>query len=155
MPAGQIAPVAHVEPDLPQPIRLQVARSAPIGGPVSRRREFAGLVRELRVTGARGVALVVLIQPSTRDLTEHVRPNRRDFASYAGYSPDNLSAAVTGICARQVLTCLDLTPVFRDFGADALSFRDDDHWNDTAQALAARELAVMISERSPRPQSGP
>jgi hypothetical protein len=46
VPARQVAAVAHMEPDLPQPLRLQIARPAPVGGPVPPIRELADFVRE-------------------------------------------------------------------------------------------------------------
>ncbi len=95
---------------------------------------------------SRGIKLVILIQPSSRDLTENLPFNHVQLSAMPGYSPSNLSSAVEAICASLNLGCINLFDHFADNDPETLYFQeDDDHWNDAGQALAARITADYIA----------
>ena len=93
----------------------------------------------------KNVELVILIQPSTRDLTENLTINHTHLSEFPSYSRKNLSSAVEDICVRLGLRYINFYDVFFDNRPETLYFRQEDwHWNDAGQALAARVTADYI-----------
>jgi hypothetical protein len=109
----------------------------------------------------KGVVLLLVVQPSSRDLTRNLTPNFTHFARFPGYRQTNLSSAAAGIASALGLECVNLFEVFADNEPAKLYFTDgDNHWNDAGQALAAAEVARWIlrlplpEKRVPQPVEG-
>ena len=98
-------------------------------------------------TDKKGIRFMVLIQPSSRDLTENVFPNHKDFAAMPGYSPRNLTGFAEAALERNGILGLNLFDVFSRNNPGSLFFAyKNDHWNNRGQALAARVSAAYIME---------
>jgi hypothetical protein len=95
---------------------------------------------------AKHVKLCVLIQPSSRDLTTHLRPNYQDFAKFAAYKNTNLTSAVEKILHARHIPGLNLFETFVKNDPETLFFEEHDHWNEAGQSLAARETALYIHD---------
>jgi SGNH hydrolase-like domain, acetyltransferase AlgX len=104
----------------------------------------AVLAKVKAVTDNASVAFLVVIEPSSRDLTRNREPNYVDFRHYPGYRPERLSSLVDNICARNGIHRVNLYPVFLKSDPSNLYFLNDDHWNDRGQDLAARKTAEYI-----------
>lgn len=106
------------------------------------------ILRELASwVASKDVALVVVVQPATFDLTTNMSPNFENFASVASYRPTNLSSFATASAEAADIPVVNLFEVFRSNDPSELYFKDsDNHWNDRGQALAAREVANFIVE---------
>lgn len=96
----------------------------------------------------RGVPCVALIVPSAVDLCSTF-PVRVDPERHRDWSPTRLTDTLAVLLADAELPALDLAPVFREAGANAL-FRlpRDFHWSAAGQALAARRMAEFLRSRS-------
>ena len=93
------------------------------------------------------VKLVVLIQPSTRDLTRNMQPNYEDFGKYPSYRPDRLTSTIDKICDRNTIHRINLFPVFLSNNPQSLYFTtNDDHWNEKGQDLAAHTTAQYLHQ---------
>jgi hypothetical protein len=108
----------------------------------------AVLTRAQHVAESKRVKFLVLIEPSSYDLTTNLRPNYQDFAKFSGYKPTNLSGAVETILRARRIAGLNLFETFSKNHPETLFFNgsDDNHWNDAGQLLAARETARCIAE---------
>jgi hypothetical protein len=94
---------------------------------------------------AKHVKFMVLVQPSSRDLTANLRPNYMDFSSFSGYGRTNLTSAVERIGKANNIHVLNLFEPFSKNTPDRLFFLDnDDHWTNAGQKLAAHEVASYI-----------
>ncbi len=109
---------------------------------------MAAILKEAAAAAAgKGVAFVVLIQPSSRDMTTHLRPNYEDFREYGQYRQDFLTGTIDEICDRLRIHRINLFPVFAENDPEALFFgTNNDHWNDKGQDLAARVTAQYLRE---------
>ena len=95
----------------------------------------------------KGIRFMVLIQPSSRDLTENLAPNYKDFAATPQYSPRNLTGLAEAALERNGIPGLNLFDVFSRNNPGSLFFiYKNNHWNDRGQALAARVSAAYIME---------
>ncbi len=105
------------------------------------------VLAEARAEAARnGVALLLMIEPSSRDLTTNLSPNYTDFGQFPAYRPENLSAAVAGIGESLHIDAVNLFPVYQASRPERLYFSDgDNHWNDAGQALAAEVVARHLT----------
>ncbi len=100
-----------------------------------------------RVTAAHAVELVVLIQPSVRDVATNKQPHYEHFEAFPGYRRDRLTSTVDDICERNSIRRINLFPLFLENDPSSLYFpRDNDHWNERGQDLAARATAAMLLE---------
>lgn len=107
------------------------------------------ILREAKaIADEKGVGLVVLIQPSSRDLTQNLPSmNYGDLQKHPDYRKDRLTSIVDAICSRYQVQRVNLYPVFLNNTPQSLFFKvDDNHWNDAGQDLAARETADYIHE---------
>src|SRR5262249_28130289 len=90
------------------------------------------------------VPLFALVVPSAVDLCPrleiHVDP-----AQYPTWSPARLTDALAALLTERGVPFVDLAPVFREAGAEAL-FRlpHDFHWSAAGQALAAQHAARFL-----------
>ena len=109
----------------------------------------AVLRRAKTVADRRGIAFLVVIQPSRIDMTssqgtigyQHLRV-------FPEYRRTNLSARVKDICAQDAIDCIDLFGLFEQNDPGNLYFAaPNDHWNDRGQDLAAREVASWLAGR--------
>lgn len=95
---------------------------------------------------AQEIPLLVLIQPSARDLTATVSPNKNDFAAYPAYRPENLSALMAGLSETHGIPYINLWDVFATNDPAVFYLKDDDHWNEAGQDLAAQVTAARLLE---------
>lgn len=103
------------------------------------------ILERARATAAKqDVEFVVLIQPSSRDLTQNLDVNYIHLERFSAYREDRLSSIVDDICSRHGIHRINLYPVFQSSDPPSLFFVDNDHWNDAGQALAARHAAEYI-----------
>lgn len=102
------------------------------------------LMRAKTIADHRGVSIVVLIQPSTRDLTQLRSINYQQLQQYPDYRRDRLTSSVQDICSRHKIHSVNLYPVFSTSNPETLFLKADDHWSDAGQELAARETADYI-----------
>jgi hypothetical protein len=107
---------------------------------------MVGVLKEAKdLADTYGVKFLVLIQPSSRDLTTNLSPNHRDFTVHEGYHQRNLTRFVTEAATRHHIPFVDLYQVFASSHPEQLYFKKaDDHWNARGQALAAREVARYV-----------
>ena len=105
-----------------------------------------GILKKVQaLAAAKDVKLVVLIQPSSRDMTENLPLNFTHFAKLDGYAPRNLTDAVEIICNSLGINNINLFAEFENGPAEQLFFQENDgHWNDAGQALAARITASYL-----------
>jgi GDSL-like Lipase/Acylhydrolase family len=95
---------------------------------------------------AHAVPLVFLFIPSAFDVCDHWE-DRVDPDVFPDYRRDALTSALADIAARNGLEHLDLYPVFRSAGGDALYLRGDEHWNAAGEELAAARTTSLILRR--------
>ena len=98
-------------------------RSRPSQGPA----HGCGVERSERGSRLERDRILVVIQPSQRDLTRNDILNYNDFARYPNYRPSYLSGAVEDICRRNDLECINLFPIFQKNDPASLFFKRDDH----------------------------
>lgn len=106
------------------------------------------LRRAKQIANANGVALVLLIEPSVRDLSDNNLITPRVLRAYSShYRQDGLTSIVRDISIRNQIDFVNLFPFFAA-RAPLLYFRgEDDHWNDDGQAYAARLTADALASR--------
>jgi hypothetical protein len=108
-------------------------------------REVLHAAREL--AAAKHVRFLLVIQPSSRDLTENVAPNFTHMARYPDYRRTGLTRAIEDIARSLHLDYVNLFEVFERNHPERLYFDGDDHWNDEGQRIAAEEAARYITAR--------
>lgn len=97
------------------------------------------------VADSKNIQFMVLIQPSSRDLSTNLRLNYKYFTRYPNYKRNSLTDAVNKACIHNEISCLNLFKIFARNNPDAIYFKDgNDHWNDAGQELAAKETAKYI-----------
>jgi len=112
----------------------------------------AVLAKAKQVAQSKNVGLLVLIQPSSQDLTRNLVPNYSDFSRYVEYKPTNLSSVVEKVANARHIDVLNLFKVFLNNRPEALFFKGlDNHWNSGGQSLAARETALYIKGKLLKP----
>jgi hypothetical protein len=94
-------------------------------------------------TEAKNVKLLVLVEPSGRDLTTKIFPSYQDFAGFPGYKRTNLSMAVEMAARANNMDVVNLFDAFSKNDPDTL-FLADGHWSNAGQRLAAHEAAAYI-----------
>lgn len=101
------------------------------------------------LANAKGVKLLVLIQPSVIDLTrDNVLLGYEYLQQYSNYKRTNLTGAIEKICVSRNIHSVNLIKVFIENNPEDLFFRRDDHWTDRGQQLAAKEIAQYIIDHS-------
>ena len=111
----------------------------------------AGLARALLETAAlaraRGLAVDVVIAPSKEEVFGWLLDGQPPWSN----PPSGFAAMACSFAREASARCLDLGPAFRSesrrrYEADGslLWWRDDYHWNEAGQALAAREIAAWL-----------
>jgi len=93
----------------------------------------------------KGVAFMVLIEPSVIDLTEtNSALSYQYLQQFPSYQRNRLTEIVRKICLDKKIHALDLFGPFLKNHPEKLYFFANDHWNDAGQALAAKETASYI-----------
>ncbi len=94
---------------------------------------------------SKNIKFLVLIQPSSLDLTENLSPNHGDLAKFSGYRRNNISSAVEKICEGAGVGRINLFDIFMKNDPQTLYFKKaDSHWSDRGQALAAEATADYL-----------
>ena len=94
-----------------------------------------------------GVRFVLLIEPSSHDLTENIVPNYTHFARFTDYAPRTLTGTLETIAQELRMDYINLFEPFTNAGASGLYFSGfDNHWNDAGQALAATIVASRLQD---------
>jgi hypothetical protein len=107
-------------------------------------RGILGLAK--RLAEKNNVRLVVLIEPSSMDLTMNLSPNFTDFSAYSDYRPEGLSRIVEEAAKVHKLDVINLFDIFSKNSPQDLYFPDgDDHWTDSGQLLASRVVADHLT----------
>ena len=93
-----------------------------------------------------GIAFVVLIQPSSRDMTTYTEPNHVDYTEYEAYKPTNLTDFAEQSARSVGAAFVNLFQPYADNDPDKLFWTDGDtHWNNEGQVLAARVVAEYLT----------
>ena len=92
------------------------------------------------------IKLLVLIQPSARDVSTNNSPNYKDFTNYPGYRSERMSYLVSEICEKHNINYVNLFPRFSQPDSNDLHFKSDPHWNDKGQAVAAQITSENLSQ---------
>ena len=107
----------------------------------------AVLKRAKEFADSRGILFFVMIEPSIIDMTL----DNEDVLGYGylerypGYDRRTLTAAVKNACAETGVAYVNLFNVFIENDPRSLYFKkDDNHWNDRGQDVAARATAQYI-----------
>ncbi len=96
---------------------------------------------------SREINFMVVVQPSSRDLSENSYPNHTHFRQYDSYRPENLSDFAWNILEEEAIPGLNLFPVFKRNNPSTLFHLGiNDHWNSRGQALGARAAGAFIKE---------
>jgi hypothetical protein len=108
-----------------------------------------GVLRKAKqLADSKQVEFMVMIEPSSDDMTTNEEPNYTSFAAFPEYKRTNLSSFVERICVENHIAYINLWEPFSKNSPENLYFKgDDNHWNDAGQDLAAREAAKFIADR--------
>ena len=91
------------------------------------------------------IGFLVVIEPSSRDITTNLPLNHKFLEKYPDYLPTNLSNSVEEICIDTSIPHVNLFGPFSTKQPETLYFRNnDDHWNDAGQAFAAAVVADYL-----------
>lgn len=108
------------------------------------------LARAAEVARDASVRLLVLIQPSSRDITENLPNHHGELARYPEYDPRRMTQFLVEACESAGIEYVDLYPVYTSVDDPGLLyFRiDDNHWNEAGQRLAAEATAAALIDDS-------
>jgi hypothetical protein len=101
------------------------------------------------LTEAAGARFVLVIQPSSVDMTRNRRLNYANLNKCcSGYNRRRLSRSLVDIAKKNDISYVDLWPTFLVNRPEELYFKvnKDDHWTAKGMDLAARETALKIRE---------
>lgn len=111
----------------------------------------AVLRKAKQLADSKRVDFMVMIEPSSRDLTTNLDPDYRNFLAYPEYKRNNLSSFVEQICIENHIPYVNLYDPFMKNSPNNLYFKGkNDHWNDAGQDLASQEAAKFIAARQAR-----
>ena len=107
----------------------------------------AVLKKAKQFADSKHIQFMVLIQPSSKDLTTNFKPNYEEFGKYPEYTRNGLTSLIEKMCAENNIPQVNLFKVFLGHEPGHLFFKyDDDHWNDSGEDVAAQETANFISQ---------
>lgn len=93
---------------------------------------------------AANTPLLLLIVPPADDVCQECEGLRKEVAAYAGYDRDRTTAMLEGLARELSIPAVSLLKTFRSSDPDSLYFKQDTHWNDAGQDLAARVVSQYI-----------
>ena len=98
---------------------------------------------------SKGIAFMVLIEPSVIDLTkENSALSYQHLLQFPDYQRNRLTGIIRKICRDNQTYYVDLFDSFIKNQPGKLYFNANDHWNDAGQALAAKETAAYIISKA-------
>lgn len=99
------------------------------------------------IAGRHGVPFMVVIQPTSRDLTTNLPNHHQALAGTAGYDRRRLDRWVSEICESASVDYINLFDVFDATGApnDLYFPTPDPHWNEAGQRVAAEAVAARLA----------
>jgi hypothetical protein len=101
------------------------------------------------------IKLLVVIQPSSMDLSTNVSPNYRDFAEFPDYRKEGLTQAIERAAKANDIDVLNLFDLFLRNVPERLYLPDgDDHWSEAGQQLAAQAVAAYMATHYPGKAAG-
>ncbi len=113
----------------------------------TKRALLAAVVEEAaRITTAHGVTFLVVIQPTSRDLTTNLPNHHLALEGVHGYDRRRLDQWVQEICEAAEVDFVNLFDVFDATGTpnDLYFPTPDPHWNEAGQLLAAEATAAHL-----------
>ena len=108
----------------------------------------AVLARASAVAAERSIPFLVVIQPTSRDLTTNLPNHHETLAGVEGYDRRRLDRWVAELCDELGIEAVNLFDTFEAIGDDpnALYFAaPDPHWNEAGQLAAAEAVAPLIA----------
>lgn len=107
----------------------------------------AVLSRASAIAAERSIPFLVVIQPTSRDLTTNLPNHHEALAGVDGYDRRRLDRWVTEICDELGIQAVNLFDTFEATGSpNALYFATPDpHWNEAGQLAAAEAVAPPIA----------
>ena len=99
-----------------------------------------------RITTAAGIPLLVVIQPTSRDLTTNLPNHHEAREGQPGYDRRRLDRWTAEICTEDGIDFVNLFDVFEATGSpnDLYFPTPDPHWNEAGQRVAAETVAERI-----------
>jgi len=105
----------------------------------------AVLNKAKELADSKGIAFMVLIEPSVIDLTKkNSALNYQYLQQFPSYQRNRLTRTVEDICVSHDIHYINLFDLFLKNHPEKLYFIANDHWNDAGQTLAAKETASYI-----------
>ena len=96
-------------------------------------------------TSKRNVRLLVVVEPASFDLIENnTTIDRNDLSKYKKYNFRNLTNPIKAICESDHLDCVHLIDGFLQNDPKTLYRKEDNHWSDLGQQVAAKITAEYI-----------
>lgn len=129
----------HYDADIAFDSRSESART--------KRALLAAILREAhRICTGQGVPFLVVIQPTSRDLTTNLRNHHGVLESIPGYDRRRLDRWAQEICEEAGIDFVNLFEAFEATGSpNDLYFPDPDpHWNEAGQHAAAEAVAPHV-----------
>lgn len=108
----------------------------------------AVLARASQVARERALPFLVVIQPTSRDLTTNLPNHHLALQGIAGYDRRRLDAWVVAICKEAGVDFINLFDVFEATGRpnDLYLPTPDPHWNEAGQRVAAQAAAEWVQQ---------
>lgn len=108
-----------------------------------------------RAAQSNGIDFLVLIQPSSVDITPNSYFDFEDLQNqFSNYNPRNLSKFIRDICVLEGIDFIDLYPIFLENQAESYYFKKgNDHWTGRGQKKAAEVTSNFLLEYFKRTDS--
>ena len=98
---------------------------------------------------AKGIKFLVIIQPSTIDMTaDNFLLGYQDLQEYPNYSRSRLSGEIEKLCVSHNIHFINFFDTFLENNPGSLYFKANDHWNDEGQKVAAIKTAQYVIDNS-------
>jgi hypothetical protein len=112
---------------------------------------MTGVLRRLsEFANTKKIRLLLLVQPSSKDLTTNSRPNYADFLHYPLYRRDRMTQVIEEAARLQNLEVVNLFNTFSGNTPQRLYLPgNEDHWSEEGQQLAAHAVALYLLTKRP------